>query len=164
MKMLIALVLSAFCLAAHAEPATEASIDELLTVTRAPQMLDLMKDNMQKGMSAGLHAAMQGKSLTKNQVAYLDSVPVKFRATMDRNMRWSDMRPMMVQLYEQNFTEQEVRAAITFYQSPEGTAFITKMPTVTLQAQQLMLQHISDMAQQMKEQMAQAVQEAQTMQ
>ena len=40
------------------------------------------------------------------------------------------LKPMYVEIYTTNFTQEEIDGLISFYESPAGKAFVAKMPAV----------------------------------
>lgn len=69
--------------------------------------------------------------------AVLESYQAKANAALDKNVGWDKLKPDMVKLYTSNFSEQELKDLITFYQSPLGQKVLQKMPTLTAQSAQI---------------------------
>ena len=62
--MICACLLAAAPAIANDHPPSDASIDQLLTLTNARQLLDQMKAQVDSMIAAGMHAAQQGQALT----------------------------------------------------------------------------------------------------
>lgn len=69
--------------------------------------------------------------------ALLESYQAKANASLDKAVGWDKIRPDMVKLYTSNFSEQELKELIAFYQSPLGEKMLKKMPALTEQSAKL---------------------------
>lgn len=69
--------------------------------------------------------------------ALLETYQAKANAALDQSIGWDKLKPDMVKLYTANFTEQELKDLVAFYQSPLGKKVLTKMPELTQQSAQL---------------------------
>ncbi len=77
---------------------------------------------------------------TKQSV--LESYQAKANAALDSAIGWNKLKPKMVDLYTQTFTEQELKDLVKFYQSPLGKKVFSQMPKVTQQSAQLTQQSL----------------------
>ncbi|QXI34935.1 DUF2059 domain-containing protein [Pseudomonas promysalinigenes] len=69
--------------------------------------------------------------------AVLESYQAKANAALDNAIGWNKLKPKMVDLYTQTFTEQELKDLVKFYESPLGKKVLREMPKVTQQSAQL---------------------------
>ncbi|EIK95662.1 hypothetical protein PMM47T1_16288 [Pseudomonas sp. M47T1] len=69
--------------------------------------------------------------------AVLETYQAKANAALDQAIGWPKLKPDMVKLYTDTFTEQELKDLVKFYQSPLGKKVLEKMPSVTQQSAQL---------------------------
>lgn len=67
----------------------------------------------------------------------LESYQAKANAALDNSIGWNKLKPKMVDLYTQTFTEQELKDLVKFYESPLGRKVLREMPKVTQQSAQL---------------------------
>lgn len=67
----------------------------------------------------------------------LESYQAKANAALDNAIGWNKLKPKMVDLYTQTFTEQELKDLVKFYESPLGKKVLREMPKVTQQSAQL---------------------------
>ncbi|MDD2055930.1 DUF2059 domain-containing protein [Pseudomonas sp. JQ170] len=74
--------------------------------------------------------------------AVLDSYQAKANAALDQAIGWNKLKPDMVKLYTNTFTESELKDLVAFYQSPLGKKVLEKMPQVTQQSAQLTQQKL----------------------
>jgi hypothetical protein len=73
----------------------------------------------------------------ESKKALLETYQAKANAALDQSIGWNKLKPDMVKLYTANFTEQELKDLVAFYQSPLGKKVLTKMPELTQQSAQL---------------------------
>ncbi len=117
-------------LQAHALPASQESVEALLTVTKTESMIDSMYGGMEQMMRQGIKESLKGKPVSAEQQRVLDAVPAKFMLVMRQELNWSKMKPMYVQMYRETFEQEEIDGLVAFYKSTTGQAFVTKMPLV----------------------------------
>lgn len=135
-RLLLSLALASAC-AVHAAPASQASVEALLQVTKAESMMDAMFVHMEQMMRAGMQQATRGKTLSEEQQRVLDAVPAKFLSVMRSEMNWQTLKPQFIKLYQDTFEQAEVDGMLSFYASPAGQALIHKMPVVMQKSMQL---------------------------
>jgi uncharacterized protein len=145
---------------AVAAPASERSVEELLTITRTASLMESMYVNVEQTMRQGMQQATQGKTLTAEQQRILDGMPAKFVAVMREDFNWTKMKPLYVQLYRDTFEQDEVDGLVAFYQSTAGRAFVDKMPIVMQKSMALARGQMQSLMPKMKAAMEQALEEA----
>ncbi len=72
----------------------------------------------------------------------LESYQAKANAALDNAIGWNKLKPKMVDLYTQTFSEQELKDLVKFYESPLGKKVLREMPKVTQQSAQLTQQSL----------------------
>ncbi|TWI53352.1 hypothetical protein IQ22_02566 [Pseudomonas duriflava] len=82
----------------------------------------------------GQHFA-QAKAPGKQAV--LESYVARANTALDKSIGWEQIKPEMVKLYTQNFTEDELEDLIKFYQSPLGKKMMTTLPQLSVQSSQI---------------------------
>jgi hypothetical protein len=55
---------------------------------------------------------------------------LKTAAILDEQMKWENVQPILIDIYQRSFTQEEVNGLVSFYSSGPGKAFIAKMPSV----------------------------------
>lgn len=158
----LATLLTAFLVAtaAHAAPPSEASIDELLAVTRVQRMLDGMFVNMDHVMRQSMASAVGNRPVSPEQQRVLDAAPGKFMEVMREELSWARMRSLYVEVYRDTFTQEEVDGLLAFYRTPTGAAFVEKMPVVMQKSMSVMQARLGPLMEKMKAAMQQAMDEA----
>ena len=120
-----AVVLAVFIPAAHAQQPSAASIavaKQLLSVTGATSVFTPLIAGVVE--QAKLLFLQQDPGLAKD----LNEVAVKLRT--DLQPRFSEINDEVARLYATNFSEQELKDILAFYQSPAGKKMLTVQPKV----------------------------------
>jgi hypothetical protein len=128
---LFALVLLCSSTTFAAEPApSEASLRDLLALTRAQDTLDTMLAQMDAAMETSMRQAMEGQALSDAQRKLVDEMRGEMIALLKAEMAWNKMEPGMLEVYRTSFTQSEVDGMLAFYRSDAGKAVVAKMPLV----------------------------------
>jgi hypothetical protein len=128
--MLCACLLLAGPAVANDAPASDESIREMLAVTDARKIVDTVKAQVDAMVKTTSQQAMQGKTVTPERQAILDSTRAKMEAVLDETLSWDNLEPLYLRTYRASFTQDEVDGIIAFYRTPVGQATIKKMPLV----------------------------------
>ena len=136
-RLLAVLAALAFALPAFAQTASTASVERLLAITRTAAMIDAAYASAQQMLTQSMRQGA-GNDVTPEQQARMDEVTQRSMATLREELSWPRLRPDFIRMYQDAFTEQEVRAAIAFYESPEGQSMLSKMPALMQRSMGLM--------------------------
>jgi uncharacterized protein len=152
MKRLVSatLLCLAFAGAAHATPATEASIEEMLKASNAKGLMESVRSQMDGYMKQVMHQATEGKAVTPERQAILDRLGTEMGQIAGSALDWDKMKPMYVRIYSESFTKEEIDGIVKFYKSPAGKAMIDKMPLVMKSLMGEMQGFMKPMMEQMK--------------
>ena len=147
-------------LAAHAEPASEAAVQELLKISRAESMMTAASANLEQHMRDTMGSMLAQEKLTPAQRdAVTRVVPARVSELISKAMDWPAVEKDMVQVYRDNFTE-EVAGQIAFYRSSVGQSVLDKMPAVMQQSTELAMRRMQTVLPQMKSVIEKALAEA----
>ena len=131
------------CTAALAAPASPASVEQLLVLTRADQVVDIMYAGLEQNMRHGMNAMAGSRPLTPEQQQVLQALPAKLSQVMRQELSWTVLEPLLLSVYAETFDQEEVDGLIAFYQSPIGQRFAQKQAPLTQRSaaatQQLMM-------------------------
>lgn len=116
--------------AAWAAPASEKSIETLLAITQSEKLINKASADMEKHIQAGVQAGLGGRRPTAQEQQVMDKVVRESALVLRQEMSWAAMRPLMVKIYKDTFTQEEVDGQIAFYRTPVGAAVVAKMPAV----------------------------------
>ena len=144
---------------ADGTPPSDQSIQELLTLTNAHQLLDQVKIQMDSLMASAMRDALQGQTLTPERQAVLDRMKAKMVDLINQTLNWSDLEPMYVRTYRASLSQEELDGMLEFYKSPAGQAYIKKIPVIMQNILVEMQGMIKPMQQKLVEIQKQAIQE-----
>jgi hypothetical protein len=127
---------------AQNQPASEASIRELMTITNSKALLDQTYGQLDGLMENAMREAMDGKTGTPEQERLMAEMRARLVTLVREEMSWEKLEPSYMQLYAATFSQAEVDGMNDFYKSPAGQAVIAKMPQLM---QSLMQTVMTDM-------------------
>ncbi|MDB4906189.1 MAG: hypothetical protein JWO05_973 [Gemmatimonadetes bacterium] len=121
---------------AHAQADTAAShraaAEQLLAVTKAEKMATDMQSSIFKTMPAmGSDSAVTRR------------MQEPLRQFMAEEMSFAKMKPEMLDVYTQVFTEAELRQMVDFYGTPLGQLMLDRMPLVLQRSQEVAMKRIT---------------------
>ena len=141
-KLLLAIALMASVPAFADTPASEASIRELITITDARKLLDGVYDQMDGLMANAMKQALGNKEVTAEQEKLLAEYRAKTVALMREELGWEQLEPIYLDLYSKTFTQSEIEGMLAFYKSDAGKAVTAKLPILTNNLMQVMMQRM----------------------
>ncbi|MBF8731429.1 MULTISPECIES: DUF2059 domain-containing protein [Pseudomonas] len=115
-----------------------AAAEKFLTLVNADKLGTPVYMQVQQ-MFAQRFAQTKAPESKKN---VLDSYQAKANAALDNAIGWKKIKPKMVDMYTQTFTEQELKDLVKFYESPLGKKVLREMPRVTQQSAQMTQQSL----------------------
>jgi uncharacterized protein len=157
--VICAWILAAAPAFANDGPPTDASIQQLLTLINARQLLDQMKGQLDSFTSAAMRDAQKDQPLTPERQAVLDRAKAKMAAVVADMTNWDTLEPMYVRIYRASLTQDDLDGIIAFYSSAAGQAYIHKMPVIMQSVMSEMQGMIKPMQQKLAEIQKQCVQE-----
>lgn len=136
------LLFSSPVLAADPAPATEATVQQLLEITRTREMLDQVHVQMEAMFQTSIDQAF-GDDATPAEREEARQFMREMTELLKREMSWDAMRQMYVDVYRKSFSEEEATGMLDFYRTDIGQAVIAKMPLVMQHTMQAVQQHIA---------------------
>lgn len=118
---------------AIAEPASESSIKQLLTVTQVQKLLDGIRAQFDSIMDNAVQQSLHGETPTPQEQQAITNMKNRTVALMQGELSWETLEPMYLRLYKETFSEEEVAGMLAFYKTPAGQAVIYKMPVLIQQ-------------------------------
>ena len=115
---------------APANPASEATIKQMLEVMQARKLVDSMMAQMDTLMLQMVAQATQGQTVPPKVQKQIDQQRSEMVAMMKDLLAWEKLEPLYVRVYQKTFTQQELDGMLAFYKTPVGAAMIAKMPAV----------------------------------
>ena len=129
---------------ARAEPASDASVRELMVVTEAEKLISGAYEQLDGAMRAGVQQALGDREITVAQRQIIEEAQAETIAVLKSELAWAKLEPQMTEIYRSNFSEAEVQGMLQFYRSDVGKAVIAKMPAVMQSAMQITQQQMVD--------------------
>lgn len=120
----------------------QAKVEELLQLTHMDHLMSQMIDQMTARMKASADQQAANMNFTPEQKTIYDDYQQKLNQLLAGYLNWDKMKPVMVQVYSDTYTDDELNGILNFYRSPAGQAMVAKSP-------QLMTKTMSAMMQQM---------------
>ena len=144
MKWLVA-VLAVLALrpafAQDARPSQE-SVSQLLEIMHTSATLESYLGQLDRAMRASMRQALQGAQLNGEQQQILDDWSTEVVSLMKAELNWESMRPMLIEVYRDTFTQAEVDGMLQFYRSPTGQAVVSKLPLAMQRSMDSMQQRV----------------------
>jgi uncharacterized protein len=132
MKKLI--IIAGICLLSTAAFAdskpSDASLNELLTITDSKALIDGMWPQVEAAINNSAKQALGGSTLNNEQQKVMQDANAKVAAVFKEEFSYEKMKPMMINIYKESFSQDEVDGMISFYKSKAGQAVTKKMPIV----------------------------------
>ncbi|MEI6714116.1 MAG: DUF2059 domain-containing protein [Verrucomicrobiota bacterium] len=120
-----------------AQPASDASLRELITVTGAAKTMDSVYGMMDGLMDQSVPAEAL-KNFTSEQKAAYERFKQKSIQIIRDEMSWTKMEPMFLEIYRGVFTQEEIDGIIAFHKSPVGQAYVSKVPMLMTKTMEIM--------------------------
>ncbi|MEL0654222.1 DUF2059 domain-containing protein [Pseudoalteromonas issachenkonii] len=134
MGKVLLLSLLIFSSSLYAEQNTkQQKIDELINVMNMDAMVDSMYGQVE-GMMKGMSDQMGVKP---SEQAIFDKYYSDMTTVLKTEMSWAKMQPMMVNVYDMHFSEQEIADMLAFYKTDTGQKILEKMPVVMQESMQM---------------------------
>jgi hypothetical protein len=146
------LLLLSFCcvffmgLSASAQTkASPETVEELLKAAKFDQTMNAMVGQMDTIMNQAVNQSIAGKDLSPDAMAKVKAATARMTATIKEDLSPEKMREMVVSIYSDVYTDEELRSIIDFYKTPAGQALITKQPLVMQKTMAWMQQKMGQM-------------------
>lgn len=112
--------------AAHstASPAAQALANQLLDITGSAKVIS-------QGFEIGIRPALDRMKAQGMPDDLIASIHAESQSFFAENFKWEDVKPLLVTLYTDSFTEAELNDLVTFYQTPTGKKSAALMPILT---------------------------------
>jgi hypothetical protein len=147
MRFVLLVVLAVLAFQAGAAPQdarpTEDSVNRLFEVMHTSQFLDNYLAQVDTMMRSSMRQALHGEQLNAEEQQIMEDMSSELASLVRHEVSWESMRPVMVEVYRNTFSQHEVDDMLKFYRSPSGQAVVAKLPAATQQATQTMQQHVS---------------------
>lgn len=130
MKVLIYAILSILILSPviYADEASHrTAVEEYLIITKTDQSIEPMFDELEKAMD-GVANQM---GIPEEDRPLFNQYARGFLKILRAELGWDKMKEDVIRIYQETFTEDEMKAFIAFYKSPAGQVYVEKIPLLT---------------------------------
>lgn len=147
MKLWHALLLTGTLLTNYAEAAkpTEESLKTLFAATNARSLMNSMDGQLDQILKNAQQNVLKGQPLSKEKQEVFDRFRGKLIAIYKQEMNWEQMESVMIEIYSNSLSQEEVDGITAFYQSPAGQAYVKKMPVLMQQTMNVMQKQMEPM-------------------
>lgn len=101
-------------------------VDALVEVMNLDEMLDSMNIQI-NNMIGSMHTQLE---VSESERPLFEEYHQQVLAIMQAELSWEQFEPMMVNIYNKHFSEEEITAMLEFYRSETGQSILSKMPVV----------------------------------
>ena len=123
-KTLLALTFALIAPIAMANPPSDESIRELMTITETRELMEGAMAQADQMMRATMEQTMQGKEISAEDRKVLDEMRTDMIAVLDEALGWDAMEPLFIDVYQRSLSQSEVDAMLEFYRSDAGMPLI----------------------------------------
>lgn len=137
---------------AHADDASKrAKVEELIQVTKLSQIMDQMTSQMTTRMKTVAAQQSANHSFTPAQQKLIGDYINQIQSITQGAVSWDKIKPSVVEVYTETYTDQELDGIIAFYRSPAGQALIAKSPQLMSRTMQLVQTQMSEVQPQIQQ-------------
>ncbi len=137
---------------AHADDASKrAKIDEMFTLTKINQIFDQMITQMSAAAKTAADQQAANQNLTPEQQKLTDQFQARTQGIVGQYLSMDHLKPIIVQVYMDTYTEDEIDGILAFYRSPAGQAFLAKTPQLMTRTVELMQTTMADVQPQLQQ-------------
>jgi uncharacterized protein len=144
MKRLVAIVFACSLLCAPAAVADEASknakIEELLKLTNGEKMMGQVFDQI-KSLEL---AQMNKMDIPPQNRERVQQMQQRVLQLLQDSLSWDKLKPMVMKIYADTFSEEEIDGILNFYRSAAGQAMLEKMPALMQRSMAMAQQMMND--------------------
>jgi hypothetical protein len=119
----VLLALPLILCACHHKDESLALANQILDATASQAQ---MRQTWDTGLKPSLDR-MKAQGLPPETMEKIHTEAMRF---FDENFKWEEVKPKVAELYTKNFTEQELREIVNFYNTPTGKKAVEKLPSL----------------------------------
>jgi uncharacterized protein len=146
MKRLLYALLLLFAISpvVHADDSSkQAKVEELIKLTKIDQLLAQMTGQMTTRLKTMAAQQNARQKFTPAQEKLVNDYINQVQGITQGAVAWDKMKPILVQVYTETYTDQELDGILTFYRSPSGQALVAKSPQLMNRTVELVQQKMT---------------------
>ena len=113
---------------ANDAPPSDESLREMFTLARVEETMNGAKPQLEAIITSSLQEVSQGKQITPERQAVMDRMREKLVAAYNESFSFEPLHLILIRVYQETYTQDEVDGLIAFYKTPAGQALINKSP------------------------------------
>jgi uncharacterized protein len=130
---------------AHADDASKrAKVEEMIRITKMDQMMSQMMDQMAERMKAMTSKQTANLNMSADQRKIFDNYQAHIHQIMADSISWDKMKPLIINVYSETYTDEELDGILAFYRTPAGQALIAKSPQLVAKTMDLVQKQMLD--------------------
>ncbi len=121
-----------------------AQADEASHRALATQFIDAndVPRSLRKAFLSLINPMVDGMKQRGMPEAAMTEMKAAITSWYDEEVKWDDLRPKFVEVYMKEFTEQELKEMVAFYESPTGKKTLATMPALMEQSNVIMQSYV----------------------
>lgn len=135
----------------QANPDKQAKAEEIIQLTHTDQLMQRVMAQMNERMKNQAAQQAARMNLNAEQKAAFDDYETKLNQLVTNAVNWEKMKPIMVQVYAETYTTDELEGILKFYRSPAGQSMVAKSPELMSKTMSLMMQQMSTLQPQIEQ-------------
>jgi uncharacterized protein len=139
--LLAALAFAAPTFAQQSRP-TEESVKALLQAAHTSDVVESVMAQLDAAARNGAQQMLNGKDVTEPQRQIIMSQHDKLMALVRQELNWPKLEPTIIEVYQNNFTQEQVDELVKFYHTDAGRALVEKMPAITQSMMERVQAHV----------------------
>lgn len=137
-------------LSARADDASKrAKAEQLVTMEHLEANINKASENLAEHMGE-IADHLAGTNPTADQKAKIEDFKKQVSKSIDTNFAWTAIKPKVIDLFENSFTEEQLDAIIGFYKTPAGSTLLEKLPEINAQFNQIGTTALTNMSAEMQ--------------
>lgn len=156
-------ILSTACAQTPAPASKQAKVEELIRITKLDQLMGQMSQQMTARMRQTAAQQSARHAFTPAQQKVVDDYIAQIQKITQSAVSWEKVKPTVIQVYTETYTDQELDGILAFYHSPAGQALVAKSPqlmTRTMELVQSQMSQVQPQIQQANEEFTRKMKEA----
>lgn len=129
----------------------QAKAEEIIQLTHTDQLMQRVMAQMNERMKAEEAQQAAHMNMNAEQKAAFDDYQTKLSQLITSSVNWEKMKPIMVQVYTETYTIEELDGILNFYRSPVGQSMVAKSPQLMSKTMSLMMQQMSTLQPQIEQ-------------
>jgi uncharacterized protein len=144
MRIIVALLLVSSSLFG-ATPQKTAKIEHLLDLLRANRLQDEIYGALTQQIDrVSQQIAQQAGFPVAERASAVNDVREKMMAAMKDLVSWERLKPGMVQIYDESYSDAELDSLLAFFTSPIGQTYLNKSSEVVAKSREMAGVHVKD--------------------